>query len=194
MGGSWTAHWWLIGRLGSANWPEKRGSWPRDIPIPLSNVSAPPRMATLQKSEIAPKLPYSRLSTWYLSCYFTDVIRTYVKEVKNGSTIEGSFCISRCFHFVSLANNFNLGIHYACTNVTLPLAHRQIQDCFPPGCCKVSDKNRGPGGWPRVQRPLAGLQGGNPCVGKFCISELNLRDLVHTFYQHYIENLYIYFQ
>ena len=47
-----------------------------------------------------------------------------------------------------------------------------------PGCCKVSEKNGGPGA----------------CVGKFCISELNSHDLVHSFYQHYIENLFIYFQ
>ena len=45
----------LIGRLGSGNWPEKRGSWPRHIPIPLSNVSAPrglayPSMALIPKS------------------------------------------------------------------------------------------------------------------------------------------------
>ena len=43
--------------------------------------------------------------------------------------------------------------------------------------------------------PLAGgCKGAEPpCVGKFCISELNSRDLVHTHYQHYIENLFIYF-
>ena len=54
----------------------------------------------------------------------------------------------------------------------------------PPGCCKVSDKNGDPGGC--KEQP--------PCVEKFCISELNAHDLVHTFYQHYIENLFIYFQ
>ena len=70
-------------------------------------------------------------------------------------------------------------------------AHRRIQDCFPPGCCKVSEKNGDPGGWP----PGGGCKGAEPpCIGKFCISELNLRNLVHTFYQHYIENLFIYFQ
>ena len=53
--------------------------------------------------------------------------------------------------------------------------------------------------------PLAGVQGAEPpgggckgaeppCVGKFWISELNSRDLVHTFCQHHIENLLIYFQ
>ena len=43
--------------------------------------------------------------------------------------------------------------------------------------------------------PLAGVARGRaPCVGKFCISELNWRDLVHTFCQHYIENLLIYLQ
>ena len=31
----------LMVNLGSANWPEKKGSWPRHIPVPLSNVSAP---------------------------------------------------------------------------------------------------------------------------------------------------------
>ena len=61
--------------------------------------------------------------------------------------------------------------------------HRRIQDCFPPGCCKVGDQNGGPGGWP----PGGGCKGAEPpCVGKFCISKLNSRDLVHTFYQHYI--------
>ena len=30
-----------IGRLGSADWPEKRGSWPQHIPIPPFNGSAP---------------------------------------------------------------------------------------------------------------------------------------------------------
>ena len=39
--------------------------------------------------------------------------------------------------------------------------------------------------------PLVGVQGAEPPgVGKFCISELNSRDLVHTFCQHYIENLF----
>ena len=33
-GGTWAAHWWLIGRLGSTDWPEKRGSWLQHIPIP----------------------------------------------------------------------------------------------------------------------------------------------------------------
>ena len=43
--------------------------------------------------------------------------------------------------------------------------------------------------------PLAGVQGAEPpCVGKFWISELNSRDLVHTFCQHHIEDLLIYFQ
>ena len=43
--------------------------------------------------------------------------------------------------------------------------------------------------------PLAGVQGAEPpCVGKFWISELNSCDLVHTFCQHHIENLLIYFQ
>ena len=43
--------------------------------------------------------------------------------------------------------------------------------------------------------PGGGCKGAEPpCLGKFCISELNSRDLVHTFYQHYIENLFIYFQ
>ena len=32
----------LFGRLGSTDWPEKRGSWLQHIPILLSNVSAPP--------------------------------------------------------------------------------------------------------------------------------------------------------
>ena len=32
----------LMVNLGSADWPEKKkGSWPRHIPVPLSNVSAP---------------------------------------------------------------------------------------------------------------------------------------------------------
>ena len=43
------------------------------------------------------------------------------------------------------------------------------------------------------QRPLAGVARGS-CVGKFCISELNSRNLVHTFYEHYIVNIFIYFQ
>ena len=34
--------WWKIGRIGSADWSEKRGSWPRHIPVPPSNGSAPP--------------------------------------------------------------------------------------------------------------------------------------------------------
>ena len=43
--------------------------------------------------------------------------------------------------------------------------------------------------------PGGGCKGAEPpCLGKFCISDLNSRDLVHTFYQHYIENLFIYFQ
>ena len=47
--------------------------------------------------------------------------------------------------------------------------HRQIQDRFPPGCCKVSD-------------PSGGCKGAEPlCIGKFGISELNLYNLVHTF-------------
>ena len=40
--GTRAAHWQYIGGLESGDWPEKRGSWPRHIPIPLSNVSAPP--------------------------------------------------------------------------------------------------------------------------------------------------------
>ena len=48
-----------------------------------------------------------------------------------------------------------------------------------------------PGGWP----PGGVCKGAElHCVGKFCISELKSRDLVHTFCQHYIENLLIYFQ
>ena len=57
-----------------------------------------------------------------------------------------------------------------------------------------------PGGWPPcraqgAESPGRGCKGVTPpCVGKFCISELNSHDLVHTFCQHYIENLLIYFQ
>ena len=59
----------------------------------------------------------------------------------------------------------------------------RIQDCFPPGCCKFSEQSGGAGG----RAPGGGCKGAaSPCVGKFCISELNSRDLVHTFYQHYI--------
>ena len=54
---------------------------------------------------------------------------------------------------------------------------------LPPWCCKVSDQSRDPGG-------RAPWQGGGGCKGaeqpgveKFSISELNLHNLVHTFYQ-----------
>ena len=31
----------LMVNLGSADWPEKKRSWPQHIPVPLSNVSVP---------------------------------------------------------------------------------------------------------------------------------------------------------
>ena len=41
MSSALIGNWQEIGRLGSADCPEKRGSWPRHIPIPPSNCSAP---------------------------------------------------------------------------------------------------------------------------------------------------------
>ena len=50
-------------------------------------------------------------------------------------------------------------------------------------------------GFQGTDPPGGGCKGAAPpCVGKFCISELNLSDLVHTFCHRYIENLLIFFQ
>ena len=63
---------------------------------------------------------------------------------------------------------------------------------------KLLTEHGGPGGWPPggdPESPGRGCKGAAPpCLGKFCISELNSRDLVHTLCLHYIENLLIYFQ
>ena len=42
-------------RPGSTGWHEKRGSWPRHIPVPLSNVSAPPRRGGGARARVFPK-------------------------------------------------------------------------------------------------------------------------------------------
>ena len=49
------------------------------------------------------------------------------------------------------------------------------------------------GGFQGAEPPGGGCKGAEPpCLGKFWISELNSRDLVHTFCQHHMENLLIY--
>ena len=69
--------------------------------------------------------------------------------------------------FCVLSQNYQ---HYFCLGVTTGISfpgrvfilcnhngqHRRIQDCLPPGCCKVREKNGGPGG----SAPWRGLQGG----------------------------------
>ena len=70
---------------------------------------------------------------------------------------------------------------------------------YRPGTDPAAGKGGGPNCWPMTGVPGAEPPGGGckaepPCVGKFWISELNSRDLVHTFCQHHIENLLIYFK
>ena len=62
------AHWRFFGRLGSGDWPEKRGSWPRHIPIPLSNVSAPRDDYIDHNAEW---LPFLKCRCAYAAFYFS---------------------------------------------------------------------------------------------------------------------------
>ena len=79
-----------------------------------------------------------------------------------------------CIH--SFTNVLGKAMTRNCVNITV--IHRRIQDCFPPGTVKLVTKVGVQGAEP----PGGGCKGVEPlCVGNFGISELNLRNLVHTF-------------